>query len=390
MKSLAAGGFGGSPSVHLLSLLLAATAGGGCDPYGTFNDTPDDSLGVVDPVNFPPANVGVGGDRKRPGRGRFQELVAFFEGQEIGYFSFTLPTLPAGSDPLRVLDDGKPYGPVATPVAYVFDSAPPGSPFPEGDRYPCAPPAGYQFDVRRDAVDFTKQGNVFSTLPTEAYAEGVAPSSTYVPVVQEARLSSSGQPCQRLKSEKRIEEVLGMKPAPTPNYLAWLVIEPAARVVPREFPTGNFPMGHPMAGQMHPGVGIQRWGWFNRYLLAYIDGGYIPTEDGVVTGGTMAMPTMRMVKRMRPQRLFIPRAVLSGAMMTMGPGRPGQGYDVLEARRGQPTYSPICQVWVYGDPMMPVPAADLPKAASAIVDPMSALNPMPAAPASFVYCLQAR
>lgn len=386
MKRCPRSGIGGV-SIALACLVVTA---GACDPYGTFNDTPDDGLGPVDPVSFPPANVGTGGDRKRPGRGRFNELIAYVEGAEVGYFSFALPMMAAGTDPLRVLDDGKPYGPVPTPAAYVFDSTA-TSPFPDGDRYPCSPPAGYLPDARRDEVDYTKQNNVFSALPTATYAEGALPATSYVPVMAEARLSSSGLPCQQLKSEKRIEETTGNKPALTGKYVAWLVIDPSAPVFPRDVPaTGIFPMGHPMAGQSHPGLGLQRWGWFNRYLLAYLDGGYIPTVDETVGGGTMAMPTMRPVKRMRPQRLFIPRAVL-GAMMMAAPGRAGVGYDVLEFRRGQPEYSPLCQVWVYGDPMAPAAPADLPRDARMILDPMAmGMNPMPASPVTYVYCLQVR
>src|SRR5207248_1056337 len=120
-------------------------------------------------------------------------------------------------------------------------------------------------------------------------------------------------------------------------------------VFPRELPTGVYPMGDPMAGRMHPGVGLQRWGWFNRYLLAYLDGGYIPTTVEQVMGGTAMMPTMKSVTRMKPQRLFIPRIVRMATGMGMAAGMRGAGYDVIEFRRGQPGYSPLCQVWVYGD-----------------------------------------
>jgi hypothetical protein len=352
-----------------------------CDPYGTYNQGPDDELGPVDPVLFPPANVGTGGDRKRPGRGRFSEVTAFVNDAPVGYFSYALPTLAAGADPLRLLEDGKPYAAIPTPPAYVFDSTG-DSPFPPNEAYPCTPPAGYQYDQKRDDVDYSKQGPVFSDLPEATYAEGALPATSYVPVVAEARLSSSGRACQQLKSEKRISEVVGMLPANTGKFLAWLVIDPAAAVYPRDNPTGVLPMS-----RMLPGVGLQKWGWFGRYLLAYLDGGYIPTGDDMVMSG------MAMVRatRMRPQRLFIPRTVPMGMMMAAG--RAGAGYDVLEFKRGEAGYSPICQVWVYGNPATPVAPAMLPKSVAAI-DMAGAMDMMAmaaaAVPATYVYCLQVR
>jgi hypothetical protein len=371
------------------SIWLLALSGAACDPdpYGDFND-PSAGLGPYDPVSFPPANLGTGGDRKRPGFGRFNEIPAFVAGQPVGYFPFALPTLPAGSDPLRVLDDGKPYTPVSTPPAYVFDAAA-GSPFPTDDVFSCNRPPGYVYDRRRDELDFSQQASVFSDVPFARYSEGVAATSTYVPVVQEHRLSSEGVPCQGLKSDAHIAaRFVTAPPEPSGAYLAWLIIDPSGRVYPKEVAAdGRYPAGHPQAGTVHNGIGLQRFGWFDRYLLAYLDGGYIPTEDAMVMGGTMAMPTTRTVKRMKPQRLFIPRQVMGA--MAAAPGVRGAGYDVLEFRRGQPGYSPLCQVWVYGDPMMPVAPAALPRDA-AMITSNPALNAAAAAPATYVYCLQVR
>ena len=360
---------------------------GACDPYKGFNEG-DDSLGPVDPVVFPPTNLGTGGDRKSPGLGTFQELTAYVGGQPVGYISYSLPMLPAGSDPLRVLDDGQPYAAVPTPVAYAFDGDA-TNPFPANDAYACNPPAGYQFDPRRDEVDYSKQGNIFSSLPSATYAEGEMASTRYVPVVSEVRVSSSGKPCQKLKSQAQVVAAHGgMLPEPSGAYLAWLIIDPSAPVYPREAPMGVYPMGHPDAGTRHNGLGLQRWGWYKRFLLAYLDGGVIPTVDATVMGGTMEMPTMRPVKRLRPQRLFIPRQIAMG--MGAAPGATRAGYDVLEARRGEATYSPLCQVWVYGDTTMPPPAvAALPRNANDILM-TPGLMAAPQMPATYVYCLQVR
>jgi hypothetical protein len=354
-----------------LGVLLLLLGGGACDPYEDFHNE-DYALGPVDPVTFPSANLGTGGDRKRPGRGRFSEITAFVAGQPVGYFSFALPPAPANNprfDPLRLIDSGRPY--VSTPTAYVFDSAPP-SPFPP--QYRCNSPAGYQYNPQRDEVPLTEQGNVFTAIPTATYAEGMASTSSYRPIVAEAGVSSAGQPCQRIKSEKLLEKTLGAKPMAGGAFLAWLLIDPGAAVYPREDPMGA----------MHPGVGLQWWGWYNRYLVAYLDGGYIPTVQLEVNDGTMMMPMLKQVVRMRPQRLFIPRAVMTATGMAAGAR--GAGYDVLEARRGEELYSPVCELWVYGDQTMPIPVAMLPKDVATIMT----MNPALAAPATVFFCLQVR
>jgi hypothetical protein len=363
-----------------LFALLTGVGSGGCDPYGTFNDA-DGTLGPVDPVLFPTANMGTGGDRKRPGRGRFSELTAYVDDDPVGYFSYPPPTAATGTDPLRLLEDGKPYAAVPTPAAYAFDGTA-GSASPTDDRYPCTPPPGYSYVPQRDDVDYTKQGPVFANLPEATYSEGALPGTKYVPVVAETQMVSSGLNCQQLKSVKRLKEVVGKIPDKTGKYLAWLIIDPSAPVYPRENPTGTLAMG-----QMLPGVGLQGWGWYNRYLVAFLDGGYIPTEEGMAMVSSIDGPVMAKVTRMRPQRLFIPRQIKTDK--GMADGKAGAGYDVLEAKRSNPGYSPLCQIWNYGDMAMPMAVADLPRSASAIMS-ATELNPAAATPASYVYCLQVR
>jgi hypothetical protein len=330
-------------------------------------------------VTFPSANLGTGGDRKRPGRGRFRELRAFVAGQPIGYINFALPPAPANNpsfDPLRLMDSGRPY--ISVPTAYVFDSAPP-SPFPA--QYRCNSPAGYQYNPQRDEVPLTEQGNVFTALPTATYAEGAASTSSYRPIVAEAVVSSAGQPCQRIKSEKLLEKTFGTKPAAGGGFLAWLLIDPGAAVYPWEDPMGT----------MHPGVGLQWWGWYNRYLVAYLDGGYIPTVQVEVNDDPMMMPPMlKQVVRMRPQRLFIPRTVMTAAGKAAGAR--GAGYDVLEFRRGEELYSPVCELWVYGAEAMPIPVAMLPRDVATIMDAATimTMNPAPAESPTVFFCLQVR
>ena len=62
------------------------------------------------------------------------------------------------------------------------------------------------------------------------------------------------------------------------------------------------------------------------------------------------------------QRLFVPRQIKTD--MGMAAGKAGAGYDVLEAKRSNPGYSPLCQIWNYGDPAMPMEVAELPRSPS--------------------------
>ncbi len=357
----------------LFCLPLAASA---CDPYHRLGDD-NASLGPVDPLNFPPANLGVGGDRTVPGRGTFTEIPAFADGAQVGYFTYAVPA--TAPDPLRLREDGKPYSFMPVPTAYVFDPAG-ASPIPA--QSPCTPPQGWSYDPRRDDVRYDEQGNIFTALPRATYAVGAPVTSSYVPIVAQAPVSAAGRPCQKLKSAKALAATLGL-PAPAgimtdDKYLAWLVIEPAA---------GVYPAGQ--SASTHPGLGLQRWGWFNRYLLAYLDGGYIPTEPAVVMEG----PAMKGVTRMRPQRLYTPRSmVLTVTAMGSVPtaGRMGAGYDVLQARRGDGDYSPLCAVFTY-DAGMPLAPADLPKDAAIIEATFNTMEaPLRPATPALVYCLQVR
>jgi hypothetical protein len=380
---------GQTRSRALLAMLLASALGAGCDPYQRFGEG-DDHLGPVNPVNFPAANLGTGGNRMQAGRGTFTETLAFVGGQPVGYFAYPLPpALLMSADPLRLTAGGMPVAGLSRPTAVVFDPAN-GSPFPQ--QYKCQAPSGnYQYDPYVDDVPQDEQGPVFSALPTATYNPGVASATTYVPLVTQLTGDSSGGRCQRWKSRKQIDEAVSKNALPAPGndgrLLAWMIIDPSAGVYP-------FDMG---PTSEHPGVGLQRWGWYNRYLLAYIDGGYVPTVEATVMGGTMAMPTTTQVTRIRPQRLFYPRSpVIRTGAMAATPGARGQGYDVLEAARGTDAYSPVCQVFTYDasmPPMMPmapvapVAQANLPTDA-ATIQAMFGATIMPVTATPFIFCLQ--
>jgi hypothetical protein len=377
--------FRSPPAIHARNVAIAASLsiatiacervqGWAPNPYEDLADETV-SLGAVDPLTFPAANLGTGGDRMRPGLGALSEIKAFSGGQEIGYFRYAVNT-PAGRDPLRVLDNGAAYAGVATPSVYAFD---PSADKPVPDTNPCQKPAGYSYNPQRDAVHFDQQGNVFTALPTATYTAGLASSTQYIPVVAEIAMVSSNVPCQKLKSEKAILDGLGSKPERSGKYLAWLLIDPAAAVFPKEDPMGL---------EDAAGIGLQRWGWYQRYLVAYLDGGYIPTAETEIMEGPMGMQVTKKVVRMRTQRIFVPRSpVMNG--MTMAAAALGEGYDVIAAKRGSNDYSPLCEVFTY-DTVTPMPPAMLPKDSATIEAMFGPVMPATAPLPRYVYCLQVR
>ena len=159
---------------------------------------------------------------------------------------------------------------------------------------------------------------------------------------------------------------------------------------------------------------VQKWGWFGQYYLAYIDGAYVPYD--LVDERYGVPPTVHQVQRMRTQKLYVPRgAVLSDAVQCGGTAcQPGQvcagspatcqscassgarvcprsfqcgtsgsvnglcnqnsqiggGYDVLQYRRADPNYTPVCQVWLYTSSNIsgrPRSVPELPKSEAEVV-----------------------
>jgi hypothetical protein len=347
------------------------------DPYENLKDETV-GLGAIDPFTFPPANLGASGDRTKPGSGTFSETAAFVAGADVGYFSYPVNTAST-RDQLRLADNGAQYADVAVPTAYAFDATD-AAPVPE--KNDCLAPANYDPASPRsqhdDAVRRDQQGNVFTALPVGSYNPGVMSATKYIPVVAAAPLSSAGRPCQQLKSEKAITDRMA-KPERDGRYLAWLVIDPAAAVYPKEDPDG----------EMDPaGLGLQHWGWYKRYLVAYLDGGFIPTAESDIMEGPAGMQVAKKVVRMVPQKLYLPRTpVLKGTAMAAA--TLGAGYDVLTAKRGTPGYSPLCEVVTY-DAHMPLAPEMLPKDAATIEAMNGPIMPATGALPHYVFCLQVR
>jgi len=121
-------------------------------------------------------------------------------------------------------------------------------------------------------------------------------------------VSSAGQPCQRFKSRDQTEKALGLMASG--KFLAWMIIDAGAAV----YKYSDDP------DMDTRGLDLQKWGWYNRYLLAYLDGGYIPTTEMMVTENMVTKPVVVMTT----QKLYYPRTVL--AMGTNGMPGPAPGY----------------------------------------------------------------
>jgi hypothetical protein len=343
-----------------------------CNPYQ--NHDGEFYAGAVDPVKFPKAYLGQGGDAKKGG-GSFTPVAATVDGNNVAYFSFAFPDSQAmANDPKALIVDGS-YVPA---IGYIFD---PGdtNPFPKPAR--CQPPKDYLFDQRTDFVRYDEQGNVFTMLPSDP---------TYVPVVAQVPVTSAGEPCQEIKSEKtlvgRADVSLPLTPPPvmldntyptgTPDdkFLAWAIIDPDADV----YLTPDGVKGPNNGVDPVTFLGPQKWGWYNHYLLAYIDGGYIPTKS-VTVPGMMGMPDSK-VTEMVSQPIYFPSAHPDGkGGVTMpGAGALGDGYDILTYARSSTKYTPICEVFTFDpkDPMNP----------ETKVDDIDMTTAMPTG--DFIYCLQ--
>lgn len=363
----------------VVTLLVAAIAApGACNPYnnsGEFNAGPVDSSGF--PAPYLPANS----RKNQAGSGSFVESAAFINGNQTGYFRLALtpsqlapaPATPPGgcptaaTDPLRLVDSGKPYAALPTPKAYRFTDS-------------CTPPAGYQYDDGRDDLRYDQQGNIFTALPT----------ATYVPIVRENVVSAGGLDCQSIKSEKLLLKKL--MPSATGAWLFWAVIDPGAGVYRFNDPNATNPM---QVG----GVGVQSYGWYQQYYLAYLDGGTVPTVDVMVTepaGGPMpCMPVTKPVTRIQTQKLYYPIGMIGvpqpDGTVKMVAGALGGGFDVLEAGRDDAGYSPVCAVNSFmptaaggGPPMV----SDLPTSAADVVARFGA-TVKPGMPA-LIYCPQVK
>jgi hypothetical protein len=331
-----------------------------CNPYqrrGTQYD-----VEPVDPIKFPMAYLGDGGDPKQGG-GVFTAFAATVSGAAVEYYSFPFVKAQlAAKDPLAL-------GDVSTPLVYVFDASN-GSLDTNTAR--CVPPADYAYNPQTDAIHYDEQNDVFTVLPAGA---------SYVPLVAEVPVTSNGEGCQTIRGA---DSLVTSKQVQVP-------LKPPAVMTPTSKPSG-VPDGKLLArAVIDPGaevrhsdgkretinnLGPQRIGWYNNYFVQYIDGGYVgttPTADGSGVD-------------LQTQVLYVPATVPTvddkGNPATKSThGAPGSGFDVLQAKRGDANYSPICHVQVFtpvdGSPL-PTSEADIPTAT------------LTEAPTPYIFCLQTK
>lgn len=313
----------------------------------------------VDPANFPAAYLGVGGDPTMGG-GIFTAFAAYVSGATTEYYSFPFSDAQlAAADPFAV---GTSFD---TPLAYVLD---PGASSPYPAKQLCVAPANYVYNPQRDAIHYDEQDDVFTALPAD---------SSYVPIVAEVPVTSNGEGCQTIRSSDELvtskkltvktvpAAIPTSKPTGVPDgkYLAWAIIDPGAEVRHSD--------GMP---ETLTNLGPERIGWYNGYFVEYLDGGYVataPASDGTDTD-------------LQTQVLYVPDTV-PGTDANGNPvqqptmGSPGSGYDILQAKRGDAGYSPVCHVQVFT-----VPAAGPQPTSEADIDKTTLVD----APIPFIYCLQ--
>lgn len=345
---------GRRPMFGTLALALTGVLGAAaCNPYERL--VGDYNAGAVDPIKFLAPYLGAGGSAKMPGGGVFQYSAGTVRGAKVAYYALPL----AGSQANRA--DPLDLEAANAPIAYSFD---PDPLHPQNDSDKCTKAEGYTYDRYRDAVRFDRQGNIFVKLPVD---------SSYVPIVQEVQVASKTNPCQDIKSEDNLitrgdiavdlapppEEIVDGKPSgrPSGRFLLWALIDPAADV---QLPDMKL---DPVTG-----LGPQRWGWFQRYMVAYLDGGVIPTQ--------VASPGGKL--RMATQNLYFPTTVRDDMGMDQA-GDMGMGLDILEFKRGEDGYSPVCKVLSF-DPK----DTTMPETSVAEIDPATIKDT-----GTYVYCIQA-
>ena len=437
--------------------LLFSCAIWGCHPFDPFQG--EFNAGPIDPFNFAPpyrTTNGVGNNQLAsfPTSGACSRVVAgscsivearaYIGGTANGNGYFRFPFSPsqittwqyppvATFTGLRVTGSGA----VPTPNAYVFD----GSVSPAGDSTSCTPPNGYSYNPFRDDLHYDQQGNIFSVLPNASWSEGSNPNWTYVPVVARVPVTSQGEHCQAIKSEQTVLTRSDVsvqrgpdRPDGTPTgvpdgtYLAWAIIDPGSPVLKWNDPSS--------ASLAH-----QRYGWYNQYFVAYLDGGLIPviagqmqtqrvfyprtnvlfsctsnTDCSKFPGSGMAAscenPGPTGLCRTATQCPAAPRTCIqavgpgSTCDMSVTPnlcrqstegqlGGLSQGYDVLEYARSNSSSSPVCLVQSYAMPTTPTRTSALPQDAATIIGGAFQVDgpPNPGTPGgvitpTYIFCLQ--
>jgi hypothetical protein len=357
----------------LARLALALLALAGCNPYHNLDG--DFYLGPVDAAKFPAAYLGQGFDGAGSVGTIAPATAAVAGGAQVVYYGFPVG---AGANALKLRSASGGTIVDREPV-YVFDGDP------TRDSTACVAPSGYVYDLQRDFVRFDRQGNVFQEAQSSGDAPGL-PGDGYLPAYAEVPVTSSGEACQSVRSSEFLvtNPSLSVMTTPPPSgtqrdavgvpdgkYLAMAVVDPRAIVLDAS------------GGLDGNGMGPQRWGFYAHYLVAYLEGGYVPTRVAMVPGMNGGPPTQ--LTEGLPMLLYAPNSGCNAAH-PLDPTTPciGKGQDVIDGLsgmpgvRGQPGYSPICHVLTY------TPGSAGPATSPSQIDPAT-LDPDTN---SYVYCLQ--
>jgi hypothetical protein len=342
----------------------------GCNPYKNLDG--DFYLGPVDARNYQPPYLGLGFDETTSVGTIVPSVATVSGGGQVGYYAF-----PAGADP-TFIDFAEGGG---TALVYVFDGDS------SHDSTNCKPPSSdYGYDVKRDRFPLDRHWNVFEDLSPAA---PLPDDPSYVPVYAQVPVTPKGVDCQSIHSAEglvvnsNVTAPLGPKPLdesahqvgiPDGTYLAMAMVDPRAIVLK---PDGSI---DPVTG-----AGGGRYGFFNHMLVAYVEGGAIPTVTAAVpdpNGG----PDVDVILA-RTATLYVPNVILDamGDPACAGLDCLGQGFDLLEGAgggsgaRGDSGYSPICSVRTFTPADPAAPESDPGQVDPASLDPDDG---------TFVYCLQ--
>ncbi|HZS38392.1 MAG TPA: hypothetical protein VFF06_16270 [Polyangia bacterium] len=364
----------------LVPLLALASLGGACTPYPNLDG--DFYAGPIDPHDFPAAYQGAGYD-PAGAFGNISPIPATVAGgAPIAYYSF--PVSAGVMDPLLLRSETVEATPAIADRAavYLFDGDD------AHDSAKCVPPSpNYVFDVHRDFVRFDRQGNVFQEKQLSKDAPSLPSDSGYAPIYAESPAVSAGEGCQTVHSAEGLMANAAVTVTKAPiatgarnpvgvpdgKYLAMAVIDPSANVLN---PDGSL--------DRETALGPQRFGWFNHFLVAYLEGGYVPTAMQTVPGMMGAPDTKVTLARAAtlyaPNTMCDPTAPAGAAAPCVGLGFDViDGVDSMDATRGQAGYSPICKVRTFTPADPTAPPSD-----PAAIDPAT-LDPDTN---TFVYCLQ--
>jgi hypothetical protein len=437
-------------------LILALSAGlPACNPYKNFNG--DYYLGPVDPgcpanlpsgpgtacTPFPADYVGVGFTPAQQNGVVMPRPATVAGGASILYYPFHVSAqydpvhfadfgLAGPSNPLRLrtqTTDANTGAPIDKDRQrfYPFDITAGMDPS-TANTTKCAPPsADYVWDERADAFPFNQQLNIFQQRQVSADPAGLpSEQPSYQPIYAEVPVTSLTYNCQSIHSADGVvdgigsETMLSVNPAPkgSPDfrqvgagdgfYRALAVIDPSADVI-TVWDEGQDPaIGAPncplptddLTGACHNPIthlGPQRWGFFDHFLVAYIDGGYVPTKMTTVMG--MGGAPDQTITSAQPMLMYVPNQFndqfLGPSTCNDTKANPadcaGHGFDVIDGVGSKPGvrnatgngYSPICHVLSY-DPTL---------AGGIITDPAQATDPnfmaaLDPDTSAFIYCLQ--